>query len=592
MTDVLSLVLTEDFLVKALLSGVLLSLSCALLGVSLVLKRFSMIGDGLSHIGFSALAIASAAGVAPLKVALPVVVVAAFLLLRINESGKIKGDTAIALVSTGALAVGVMATSLTSGMNIDIYNYMFGSILTVTENDLILCAVLAALVIVISAVCYYEIFACSFDENFAKATGTKTTVYNMFVAILTAVTVVVGMKMMGALLISSLIIFPAVISMRVAKSYKGVVITSVVVSVLCFVIGLLSSVKFEAPVGASVVCTNILCLLLFSFLGKILSFKSERISSSAKRIFAFAVTASFAVGVCALLFSSEIKVYEKNKLSVVTTNFAYYDFAKVISGNEAEVTMLLSPGEESHTFEPTFRDIQNVKNADIFIYNGGESETWAETILSSAEKTNCTVIKMMDVTKNLHIAEPEEEHHHSHEHEEYDEHVWTSLENAEKICAKITEAMCLKDRANASEYSGNYEEYKKELSALSEKFEILSEEAEEKTFIIADRFPLLYLFEEFFLSYESAFPGCSAQAEVNPVKLSYLSEKIRSENISTIYKVDLSAGTVAKSLSESTGAAVENLYSCHTVSKEDFDKGETYISLMSKNYEALAKALY
>ena len=586
MADVLSLLLKEDFLIRALFSGLLISLCCALLGVSLVLKRFSMIGDGLSHIGFGALAIASAASIAPLYFALPIVAFSAFLLLRINESGKIKGDTAIALVSTGALAVGVMATSLTSGMNIDIYNYMFGSILTVTESDLILCAALASSVVTLSVVCYHEIFASSFDESFAKATGTKTSAYNMFVAVLTAVTVVVGMRMMGALLISSLIIFPTVISMRVSKSYKSVVITSVLVSVFCFVLGLLFSIRFEAPTGASVVCVNIACLIIFTVFSKILSFKT--FSALAKKITVGILTAAVICAVFAFAFSEKGTAAKNDKPSVVTTNFASFDFTREIAKDKWDITMLLSPGEESHTFEPTVSDIQKIKNADIFIYGGGESDFWVETILSSADMSDCTVIKMMSITENLHAIHQSEEDAHSHSHdEEYDEHVWTSVKNAKIITERITEALAEKDNNNKEFYNNNLASYTEELTLLSEKFTLLSTEANGKAFIIADRFPLAYLFAEFSLNYDAAFPGCSAQSEVNPVKLAELRERIETENINTVFKVDISTGTVAFSLSESTGAEVETLYSCHNISKEDFEKGEGYVTLMTKNYERL-----
>ena len=207
MIDAISLILTHQFLQRALIVGVLISFCCALLGVSLVLKRFSMIGDGLSHVGFGAMAIACAANVAPLYFSLPIVLASAFLLLRMNEKGKIKGDAAIALISTGALAVGVMVTSMTTGMNVDIYNYMFGSILTMTDGDVVISSIVSIVIISLFILFYDEIFAVTFDENFAQATGTKTSFYNMLIAGLTAVTIVIGMRMMGALLISSLIIF-------------------------------------------------------------------------------------------------------------------------------------------------------------------------------------------------------------------------------------------------------------------------------------------------------------------------------------------------------------------------------------------------
>ena len=245
MSEVISLIFSQQFLVRALIVGTLISLCAALLGVSLVLKRFSMIGDGLSHVGFGAMAIASAANIAPLHFSLPIVIIAAFMLLKMSEKGKIKGDAAIALISTGALAVGVMATSVTTGMNVDIYNYMFGSILTMSEGDVVISSVISVVIIALFLLLYNEIFAVTFDESFAKATGTKVSFYNMIISALTAVTIVIGMRMMGALLISSLIIFPTVTSMRVCKSYRSVVVCSTVVSVYCFLSGLLLSIRYS-----------------------------------------------------------------------------------------------------------------------------------------------------------------------------------------------------------------------------------------------------------------------------------------------------------------------------------------------------------
>ncbi len=262
-------IFSETFMLRALIVGVLVSLCAALLGVSLVLKRYSMIGDGLSHVGFGALAVASVFNFAPLSVALPVVIAAAFILLRISESSKIKGDSAIAIISTGSLAIGVIAVSLSGGMTVDISNYMFGSILTMTKNDVWLSVSLAAIVVLLFVLFYNKIFAVTFDESFSRATGIRAELYNMLIAFLTAVTVVLGMRMMGTLLISSLIIFPALTSMRLSKSYRAVIITSSVLSVVCFFIGILSSYLLETPTGASVVCVNIFAFIIFSVIAVI-----------------------------------------------------------------------------------------------------------------------------------------------------------------------------------------------------------------------------------------------------------------------------------------------------------------------------------
>ena len=260
----LSDMLSYHFMSRALIVGILVSLCAALLGVSLVLKRYSMIGDGLSHVGFGALAIAAAVNVAPLALAVPVVVAAAFLLLRLSKNGKIKGDAAIALISSSALAIGVIVVSMTTGMNTDVSNYMFGSILSLSSADAALSIILSVIVLVMFVLLYPRIFAVTFDEGFAKATGTRADTYNTFIAVLTAVTVVLGMRMMGALLISSLIIFPALTSMRLCRSFKGVILCSAVLSVVCFVVGMVASYVLELPSGASVVVVNIIAFLLFS----------------------------------------------------------------------------------------------------------------------------------------------------------------------------------------------------------------------------------------------------------------------------------------------------------------------------------------
>ena len=254
--------LSYPFLVRALVVGVLVSLCASLLGVSLVLKRYSMIGDGLSHVGFGALAIATALNLAPLAV-VPVVVVAAFLLLRLSQNGKLKGDAAIALLSSSALAIGVMTVSMTSGMNTDVNNYMFGSILSLSSADLRLSLILSAAVLALFVLCYPRIFAVTFDETFSRATGVHTQAYNMLLAVLTAVTIVLGMRMMGALLISSLIIFPALTAMRVFGTFRSVTICAAVVSVVNFLLGMVLSYVLETPSGASVVVVDLVVFLLF-----------------------------------------------------------------------------------------------------------------------------------------------------------------------------------------------------------------------------------------------------------------------------------------------------------------------------------------
>ena len=256
-----------SFMLRAIIVGVLVALCSALLGVTLVLKRYSMIGDGLSHVGFGALCVALAMNIAPLAVSVPVVVIAAFLLLQISENSKIKGDAAIALISSTALAIGVIVTSMTTGINSDVNGYMFGSILAMSDADVVVSLILSVAVLVLYVVFYNKIFAVTFDEIFDRATCTKTKMYNTLVSLLTAITIVIGMRIMGAMLISSLVIFPALTSMRVCRSFKKVVITSAIVSVLCFFTGLFLSFAYSMPAGASVVAVNAVVFLIFSAVG-------------------------------------------------------------------------------------------------------------------------------------------------------------------------------------------------------------------------------------------------------------------------------------------------------------------------------------
>ncbi|MEE0060389.1 MAG: metal ABC transporter permease [Acutalibacteraceae bacterium] len=260
-----------EFMVRALVVGIPVALCAALLGVSLVLKRYSMIGDGLSHVGFGALAVASAFNWAPLPVAIPIVVLAAFLLLRLSENSKVNGDSAIAIISSSALAIGVTVATMQNGMNTDISNYLFGSIVATSDFDAVLSVLLSAVVIVVYIIFYNRIFAVTFDEKFSKATGTRVELYNIIIAVLTALTVVLGMRIMGTLLISSLIIFPSLTAMQLCKNFKSVVITASVLSVVCFFVGMAISFLYSTPTGASIVIVNLIAFILFVLIRKVKS---------------------------------------------------------------------------------------------------------------------------------------------------------------------------------------------------------------------------------------------------------------------------------------------------------------------------------
>lgn len=276
MNGVLSLIeyyFSFPFVRYAFAVGILVALCSALFGVILVLRRFSFIGDGLSHAAFGALAAATVLGVSnELYVVLPVTAVLAVLLLKAGRSRKVKGDAALAMVSVGALAIGYLLLNIfsaSSNVSGDVCSTLFGatSILTLSDIDVKVCAVLSAVVILLFILFYNRIFAVTFDESFAEGTGIKTEVYNTVIAVITAVIIVLAMNLVGSLLISALIVFPALSAMRIFKSFRSVVICSATVSVICAAIGIAASVFTSTPVGPAIVVTNILCFAAFSLAG-------------------------------------------------------------------------------------------------------------------------------------------------------------------------------------------------------------------------------------------------------------------------------------------------------------------------------------
>lgn len=253
-------ILSHPFMIRALVTGTAISFCAALLGVILVLKRYSMIGHGLADVAFAAVSLAVALGLSPsshIFVTLPVVVIASFVIMSLTRKGG-KGDVAIGMVSTGALSLGIIITRLAKGFNVDVYNYMFGSILASSDNDMLMSVILMCVVLIMFIVFYNRLFLITYDESFAEASGINVNFYQFLISFLTALTIVIGMRIMGTLLISSLIIFPAVTSRRMVKSFRSLVCLSAVVSVFCFLCGLFASYYLDLPTGASIVGCNII----------------------------------------------------------------------------------------------------------------------------------------------------------------------------------------------------------------------------------------------------------------------------------------------------------------------------------------------
>ena len=263
MNDIMNL-LSYTFMQRAILCGIAISFSAALIGVILTLKNYSMIGHGLGEVGFAALALAVALNLPPIAVSIPIVIIAAIIIMFISQKKGESADIIIALVATGALAIGVIITAFTSGFGTDSYNYMFGSILAMNTGDVILSIVLTVLSIGIYIVFYNRLFLVTFDEKYAKTTGINVTFYQFLIALLTALVVVVGMRMMGTMLISSLIVFPAIIAKKFTTSFKGLVVMSVLTSVICFIIGIFTSFFLNMPTGAGIVLVYIILLAISS----------------------------------------------------------------------------------------------------------------------------------------------------------------------------------------------------------------------------------------------------------------------------------------------------------------------------------------
>ncbi|WP_034245121.1 metal ABC transporter permease [Lachnospira multipara] len=267
--------LNFSFVRYAIIVGVLIALCSSLLGVTLVLKRYSFIGDGLSHVAFGAMAVASVMKLSNNNILiLPVTIIAAILLLRTGQNAKIKGDAAIAMLSVSSLAIGYLLMnvfSTSANISGDVCTTLFGStsILTLKQSEVIMCIVLSIVVILTFVIFYNKIFAVTFDENFAKATGTKTDLYNLLIAVLIAVVIVIGMNLVGSLLISALIIFPALSAMRVINQFKGVVIASAIISVICALVGIFASILLSTPVGATIVAADLVVYLFAILVGRI-----------------------------------------------------------------------------------------------------------------------------------------------------------------------------------------------------------------------------------------------------------------------------------------------------------------------------------
>lgn len=289
---------------------------------------------------------------------------------------------------------------------------------------------------------------------------------------------------------------------------------------------------------------------------------------------------------------------DDGKLHVVTTIFAPYDFAREIGGEDVTVTMLLKPGCEVHSYEPSPKDIIAIRNADVFLYVGGESDAWVRDVLAGVDNPNLRTVTLMDCVEALEEETVEgmqaghEEHEHGHADEtEYDEHVWTSPRNAALICEKLADAFAAADPTHADAYAQRCGAYVEQLNVLDAEFEQIVEDSARKTIIFADRFPLLYFADAYGLTYFAAYPGCADSAEPSAATVAFLIDKVEAEQIPVVFCIELSNQKLADTVCEATGAKKLQFSSCHNVTAAEFKDGATYLSIMRQNAAALREAL-
>lgn len=284
---------------------------------------------------------------------------------------------------------------------------------------------------------------------------------------------------------------------------------------------------------------------------------------------------------------------QSEKISIITTNFPAYDFARAVAGDKADVKMLLKPGAEMHDFEPTPSDIIDIEKSALFIYTGGESDEWVEDILSSTNVNKS--LKMMDAVELVEEEAVEgmeaEEEEEEGEEPEYDEHVWTTPKNAKKIINKIKDELIAISPENKDSFEQNTTNYSNRLDELDSEFKEIINSAKRKTIVFGDRFPLRYFAEEYGLEYYAAFPGCSEQTEASSATIAFLVNKVKSENIPVVFKIEMSNNKIAQTIADETGAKVLTFNSIHNISAEDFESGITYIDLMEGNLITLEEAL-
>jgi len=580
MVESLSSFLAWPFVWRAIIAGVLISLCASLLGVTLVLRRLSFMGDGLSHVAFGAMAVAGVCGLSGggMAVTLPLTAICAVQLLR--GGIKTRGDAALAMLSVGAMAAGyLLMNAFPSSSNVsgDVCTTLFGavSLLTLTNTETWLCAAISVSVIIFHLLTYHCNFDIAFDEEFACASGVRTRWFNLVSAVVVAIVIVVSMRLVGALLVSALLVFPAMSAMRIEKSFRAVTVLAAVFSVFCALSGILVAIMFGTPVGATIVAANAVL------------YAASR--SRKSLLFAFgAVLLAF----LALLFlpsrashpsSGGARQPSAGRPKIVASVFPVYDWTRNVLGdrtNSVELVLLQKNGGDLHSFQPSARDIYDIATCDFFFYIGGEADAWAATVLEGNPNPGRRAIAMLETIPAcpLHNGHDGDCNHH-HADCRCDEHVWLSLKDASTCAGNIAAALGV----DASAYIA-------EMQALDAEYAgAFSSGAAARRLLFADRFPFARMARDYGLECSAAFHGCSAEAEAGFDTVTRLAGEIAEHSIGAIYVLedgDVRLAEAVKKAAARPDLPIRVLDSLQRVTKP---QSTSYLETMRNNLRVLAQ---
>lgn len=572
-------ILAWPFVWRAFVAGATIALSAALLGVTLVLRRLSFIGDGLSHVAFGAMAVSAALGLAGAGLALSLPLTAIVAVLLLGRRGRVQGDAALAMLSVGAMAAGYLLMNIfPSSANVsgDVCTSLFGavSLLTLSTAETWLCVALAVAVIAFSALTYNKSFDIAFDEDFARASGANVTLYNYICAIVVAVVIVVSMRLVGALLVSALIVFPVISAMRLVKSYRAVTLVSAAFALGCALSGLLLAVALELPVGATVVAVNAVAAAMAFYIPRALALLPVAVASLiVVPLFSprSPHTAAHACDVAA-------------KPSILVSVAPVYDWTRQILGdatNRVELALLQRSGGDMHSFQPTASDIRDIASADLFIYVGGVSDRWVGDVLSANPNSRRKALALvLRVPGNAHDDEHDDDHD--------DEHVWLSLKNAQLLVPEIAEAVAAKlGGEEAERVAANAREYVAALAQLDGEYCAALAEAPSKALIVADRFPFADLARDYGLDCHAAFSGCSAEAEASFATVQRLAAEVDRHQAKAILVLETGDARLAHAVRDASKTHDQLILTLNSM-----QSGEVcYLEAMRANLAVLRRAL-